>query len=280
VNKVCSEWDVSIRRACAVLVVCKGTYHYKLRRSGQADLKKRIKEIAETRMRYGYRRVHVVLQREGWMINVKRTYRLYSELGLQLRNKSPKRRVKAKLREDRCPASQPNETWAMDFVHDQLALGNKIRVLTVVDIFSKFSPVIDPKFSYRAEDVVRTLERVCDKIGYPKTIRVDQGSEFVSRDLDLWAYAHDVTLDFSRPGKPTDNAFIEAFNSKVRSECLNAHWFMSLDDARSKLEDWRRYYNEERPHSGIGQMTPILLHNPDGASSPPKGSEAENSGIR
>ena len=271
---------MSIRRACAVLVVCKGTYHYKLRRSGQADLKKRIKEIAETRMRYGYRRVHVVLQREGWMINVKRTYRLYSELGLQLRNKSPKRRVKAKLREDRCPASMPNETWAMDFVHDQLALGNKIRVLTVVDIFSKFSPVIDPKFSYRAEDVVRTLERVCGVIGYPRTIRVDQGSEFVSRDLDLWAYAHNVTLDFSRPGKPTDNAFIEAFNSKVRSECLNAHWFMSLDDARSKLEDWRRYYNEERPHSGIGQMTPILLHNPDGASSPPKGSEAENSGLR
>jgi putative transposase len=280
VNKVCSEWDVSIRRACAVLVVCKGTYHYKLRRSGQADLKKRIKEIAETRMRYGYRRVHVVLQREGWMINVKRTYRLYSELGLQLRNKSPKRRVKAKLREDRCPASMPNETWAMDFVHDQLALGNKIRVLTVVDIFSKFSPVIDPRFSYRAEDVVMTLEKVCGEVGYPRTIRVDQGSEFVSRDRDLWAYAHNVTLDFSRPGKPTDNAFIEAFNSKVRSECLNAHWFMSLDDARSKLEDWRRYYNEERPHSGIEQMTPILLHNTGGASSPSQVKEAENSGLR
>jgi putative transposase len=152
-------------------------------------------------------------------------------------------------------------------VHDQLALGNKIRVLTVVDTFSTFSPVIDPKFNYRAEDVVRTLERVCGEIGYPRTIRVDQGSEFVSRDLDLRAYTHNVTLDFSRPGKPTDNAFIKAFNSKVRSECLNAHLFMSLDDARSKLEDWRRNYNEERPHNGIGQMTPILLHNPDGASS-------------
>lgn len=259
----------------------KSTYHYKLRRSSQADLENRIKEIAETRMRYCYRRVRVVLQREeGWMINVKRTYRLYNELGLQLRNKTPKRWVKAKLREDRCPGSQPNETWAMDFVQDQLALGNKIRGLTVVDIFSKFSPVIDPKFSYRAEDVVMTLEKACGEVGYPKAIRVDQGSEFVSRNLDLWAYVHNVTLDFSRPGKPTDNAFIEAFNSKVRSECLNAHWFMSLDDARSKLEDWRRYYNDERPHSGIGQMTPILLHNPDGASSLPKGSEAENSGLR
>ena len=279
-NKVCCEWDVSIRRACRVLLVDTSTYHYKPRRRGQADLEKRIKEIAETRMRYGYRRVHVVLQREGWMINIKRTYRLYSGLGLQLRNKTPKRRVKAKLREDRCPASQPNQTWAMDFVHDQLAMGKKIRVLTVVDIFSKFSPVIDPRFSYRAEDVVMTLERICGEVGYPKTIRVDQGSEFVSRDLDLWAYANGVTLDFSRPGKPTDNAFIEAFNSKLRSECLNAHWFMSLDDARSKMEEWRRYYNEERPHSGIGQIAPILLHNTGGASSPSSAKEAENSGLR
>jgi putative transposase len=279
VDKVCSEWEVSIRRACRVLSVDTSTYHYKSRRRGQADLEQRIKEIAETRMRYGYRRVHVVLLREGWMTNIKRTYRLYTALGLQLRNKTPKRRVKAKLREDRCPASQPNQTWAMDFVHDQLAMGKKFRVLTVVDIFSKFSPIVDPRFSYRAEDVVMTLERVCGHLGYPSTIRVDQGSEFVSRDLDLWAYANGVTLDFSRPGKPTDNAFIEAFNSKFRSECLNAHWFMSLDDARSKMEDWRRYYNEERPHSGIGQKVPILLHNTGGASSPSPIKEAENSSL-
>lgn len=278
-DKICSEWDVSIRRACCVLSVDTSTYHYKSRRRGQADLEQRIKEIAETRMRYGYRRVHVVLQREGWMTNIKRTYRLYTAQGLQLRNKTPRRRVKAKLREDRCPASQPNQTWAMDFVHDQLAMGKKIRVLTVVDIFSKFSPVVDPRFSYRAEDVVMTLERVCGHLGYPRTIRVDQGSEFVSRDLDLWAYAKGVTLDFSRPGKPTDNAFIEAFNSKFRSECLNAHWFMSLDDARSKMEDWRRYYNEERPHSGIGQKVPMLLHNSGGASSPSLAKEAENSSL-
>ena len=142
----------------------------------------------------------------------------------------------------------------MDFVHDQLTLGRKMRILTVVDIFSKFSPTIDPRFSYRGEDVVATQERICAQTGYPGTIRVDQGSEFVSRDLDLWAYTYDVTLDFSRPGKPTDNAFIEAFNSKLRAECLNPHWFMSLEDAREKLEDWRRYYNEDRPHSGIGQI--------------------------
>jgi putative transposase len=125
-----------------------------------------------------------------------------------------------------------------------------------------------------------TLERVYRTVGYPESIRVDQGSEFVSRDLDLWAYAHGVTLDFSRPGKPTDNAFIEAFNSKLRGECLNAHWFMSLDDARAKLEAWRRYYNEDRPHSGIGQKTPILLHIAGGAASPPQAKEAENSSPR
>jgi putative transposase len=253
------------------------SYRYKPRRRGQANLEKRIKEICETRVRYGYRRVQVLLRREGVQVNHKRTYRIYRELGLQLRAKTPKRRVRAKLREDRCPAVAPNQTWAMDFVHDQLALGRKIRVLTVVDIFSKFSPATDPRFSYRAEDVVATLERVCAKTGYPSTIRVDQGSEFVSRDLDLWAYAHGVILDFSRPGKPTDNAFIEAFNSKLRAECLNAHWFMSLEDARQKLEDWRRYYNEDRPHSGIGQIPPILLHNPGDTSSPSPALEAENS---
>ena len=132
----------------------------------------------------------------------------------------------------------------------------------------QFSPVIDPKFSYRAEDVVATLERVCAKTGYPKTIRVDQGSEFISRDLDLWAYAKGVTLDFSRPGKPTDNAFIEAFNGRFRSECLNTHWFLTLADAREKMEDWLRYYNEDRPHGAIGNKPPILLQNPDRAASP------------
>jgi putative transposase len=263
------DWHVSIRRACRVLLFDTSSYHYRARRRGQADIEKRIREICETRVRYGYRRIHVLLRREGWLINMKRVRRIYSELGLQLRNKTPKRRVKAKLREDRVQATQPNESWAMDFVHDQLATGKKLRVLTVVDTFSKFSPAIEPRFSYRAENVVLTLERVCALIGYPKTIRVDQGSEFVSRDLDLWAYAHDVILDFSRPGKPTDNAYIEAFNGRFRAECLNAHWFMSLDDARSKMEEWRRYYNEERPHGAIGQIPPILLQNPGGAASPP-----------
>ena len=157
----------------------------------------------------------------------------------------------------------------MDFVHDQLATGRKLRVLTIVDTFSRFSPALEPRFTFRGADVVEVLERVGRQVGFPATIRVDQGTEFVSRDLDLWAYQRGVTLDFSRPGKPTDNAFIEAFNGRFRAECLNAHWFMSLADAQKKLEDWRKYYNEERPHGAIGNKTPISLLNHVGATSPP-----------
>ena len=148
-------------------------YTYKGKRGEQAPLKNRIKEICETRVRYGYRRVHVLLLREGWPINMKRTRRLYNELGLQLRNKTPKRRVKAKLREERTDATHSNQVWAMDFVHDQLATGRKLRILTIVDTHSRFAPATDPRFSYRGEDVVQTLERVCRQVGYPKLIRVD-----------------------------------------------------------------------------------------------------------
>lgn len=172
----------------------------------------------------------------------------------------PKRRVKARLVDDRRPATRSNETWAMDFVHDQLATRRKIRILTIVDTFTRFSPVVDPRFSYRGEDVVLTLERICRSTGYPQSIRVDQGSEFISRDLDLWAYQKGVVLDFSRPGKPTDNSFIESFNGKLQAECLNTRWFMSLDDARAKLEAWRRDYNEVRPHSGDRQQAADRAH--------------------
>lgn len=152
----------------------------------------------------------------------------------------------------------------MDFVDDQLATGRKVWVLTVVDTFTWSSPAIKPRFSFRATDVVEVLERVGRQPGFPKAIRVDQGTEFVSRDLDLWAYNHGVTLDFSRPAKQMDNAFIESLNSKFQAEYLNAHWFMSLDDARAKCEAWRRDYNEVRPYSAIGNKPPITLLNRSG----------------
>jgi putative transposase len=260
VDEVRTVWRVSIRRACRALPVDRSSYHYRSKRSGQAVLTKRIKEIAETRVRYGYRRIHVLLRREGWLVNAKRVCRLYREMGLQLRNKSPKRRVKAQLREGRAPASEPNQVWAMDFVHDQLFDGRKIRVLTIVDTFTRLSPAIEVRQQFRGADVVEVLERVSHEMGYPKTIRLDNGPEFISKELDLWAFMRGVTLDFSRPGKPTDNAFIESLNGKFRAECLNANWFLSLDEARRKCEAWRRDYNEVRPHSAIGNQVPAMLH--------------------
>ena len=191
---------MSIRRACAVLVAGRSTYHYASRRPAQAVLSKRIREIAETRVRYGYRRIHVLLRREGWQVNAKRIYRLYTEEGLQLRHKTPKRRVAAKLREDRCPPAAPNQVWAMDFLSDQLFDGRRIRILTIADAFSRLSPAIDVRPHYRGTDVVETLERVTRIYSTPKTIRVDNGPEFISKALDLWAWLNGVTLDFSRPG--------------------------------------------------------------------------------
>jgi putative transposase len=276
VDHVRTAWQVSIRRVCRALPVERSSYHHRSRRAGQAPLSKRIKEIAETRVRYGYRRIHVLLRREGWMVNHKRVCRLYREQGLQLRNKTPKRRVKAKLRSDRTTALAANDIWAMDFVHDQLFDGTKIRALTIVDLLSRVSPAVGVRQSYRGHHVVETLERGAAEFGYPKTIRVDNGPEFVSKELDLWAYLKGVTLDFSRPGKPTDNAFIESFNGKFRTECLNANWFLSLDEARAKCEAWRRDYNEVRPHSAIGNRTPIELHR---IAASPASRTSEEAGI-
>ena len=159
VDEMRSDWGVSIRRACGVFLVDTSTYHYKSRRPGQAGLEQRIREICQTRVRYGYQRVHVLLRREGYCHGQNKTRRIYRELGLQLRNKTPKRRVKAKLRDDRRPATRTNETWAMDFVHDQLATGRKLRVLTIVDTYSRFSPALEPRFTFRGVDVVEVLER-------------------------------------------------------------------------------------------------------------------------
>jgi len=193
-----------------------------------------------TRIRYGYRRIHVLLQREGWEVNAKRVYRIYREEGLQLRSKTPKRKVSAKRRESPVTATQTNEVWAMDFVSDQLFDGRRIRILTVVDAFTKVSPIVDVRRSYKGPDVVDTLRHVTAIYGMPKEIRVDNGPEFISKALDLWAYMNGVTLEFSRLGKPTDNAFIESFNSKFREACLNASWFLSEKDAKSKCDAWQK----------------------------------------
>ena len=189
-------------------------------------------------------------------MNHKRVYRLYSEEGLAMRKKPPRRRVACMKRELRPTASMKNECWSMDFVSDQLFDGRRVRVLVIVDNHTRESLALEVSQRIRGIDVVGVLERISKEHGFTKRIQVDNGPEFISKDLDRWAYWNHVHLDFSRPGKPTDNALVEAFNSRFRQECLNQHWFLSLDDARQKIEAWRQEYNTQRPHSALDYRSP------------------------
>lgn len=255
-NFLIEAYRVSTRRATSVIQLRQATYYYCPRPRDDRAERQRIREIAATRIRYGVERIHVLLRREGWFINHKKTYRIYCEEGLNLRSKRPRRRVAAAHRHERPIVSTLNACWSMDFVADQLFNGQKIRALTVVDNFTRESLAITVDYSLKAADVVATMLHLQLLRGTPKRIQVDNGSEFISLALDRWAYENSVTLDFSRPGKPTDNAFIESFNGSLRDECLNVHWFLSLNDAREKIERWRMDYNEFRPHSSLGNLTP------------------------
>ena len=197
-----------------------------------------------------------MLRREGWKVNHKRVHRLYREDGLSLRLRRPRRHVTAARRERQPGPGAPNQLWSMDFVSDALFDGRRLRALTVVDAFTREALAIDVDQGIGGEQVVEAMTRIAAIRGAPRTIRVDNGPEFISKALDRWAYENGVTLDFSRPGKPTDNAFVESFNGRLRDECLNTHWFLSVADARAKIEAWRRHYNESRPHTSLGWMTP------------------------
>jgi len=226
---------VSIRRACRTIPACRATYHYRSRGPVQAPLRQRIREIAETRMRYGCRRITVLLRREGWHMNVKRVHRLYRLEGLQMRLKPPRRRVMAKLRDGRSNATGPNQVWAMDWMHEMSCsmggvCGSSPSCIPGAGC-ARSCACVD-----RRLEVIDALEQARRRHGLPTTIRVEQGSQFTSKELDLWAYANGITLDFSRPGKPTDNAYVESFNATVRLECLGRHWFLDLDDAHEKVE--------------------------------------------
>ncbi len=233
-----------------------GLAYKPVRKILDAPLTRRIEEIAQTRVRYGYQRIHILLRREGWPINRKRVHRLYKLAGLNLRSKRPRRRRAAADRLDRPTLTAPNQSWSMDFVSDALFDGRRFRSLTVVDNFSRECLAIVIGQSLRGEDVVETLEYLRQERGSPRRVQADNGPEFISIVLDKWAYDHGLTIDFSRPGKPTDNVFVESFNGSFRDECLNVHWFLSLDDARQKIENWRTDYNHFRPHSSLGNAAP------------------------
>ena len=216
----------------------------------------RIREIAQTRVRYGYRMIRVLLNREGWKVGKDLVYRLYREEGLGLRKRPAGKRRAAVHRQERMRPTGPNQVWAMDFVSDQLSDGRKIRSLTVVDIFTRESLAIEVGQSLKGEDVVRVLNRLKRGRGAPKVLFCDNGPEFTGQMMDLWTYKNEVKIGFSWLCKPTDNAFCESFNGTFRSECLDTNWFSNLDDAKRLIEAWRREYNESCPHRALADRTP------------------------
>lgn len=214
-----------------------------------------MRELAMDRPRYGYRRVHVLLRREGWHVNHKKLHRLYREEGLALRSKRRKKRA-AQIRIVTQAPSQINELWSMDFVSDTLADGRRFRIHTLIDGYSRECLALDVGQSIGSAAVTRTLDRVIARRGKPAVIRVDNGTEFTSNLFDAWAYERRIQIDFIHPGRPVENGLIESFNGKLREEFLNAHWFASLDEAQRLVEQWRTHYNEVRPHSSLGYLAP------------------------
>ena len=249
-------YRVSERRACRAVGISRSVVRYRSVRPDQAPLRGRMRELAGVRVRSGYRQIHIFLRREGWQVNHKRIYRLYTEEGLTLKRRRPKRHRSAAARIQRPGPAHPNQSWAMDFIHDTLADGRKIRILTAIDVFSRECVALEPAATFRGGDVVGILDAARSERDLPQRIQVDNGTEFTSKALDHWAYWNQVELDFSRPGKPTDNAFIEAFNATLRRECLSQHWFIGLEDARTTLDRWKQDYNNHRPHSSLKNLPP------------------------
>lgn len=256
VQWVQDAFRVSQRRACNITGIARSTVRYCSRRPTQEPLRLRLKELAAVRVSYGYRRLHVLLRREGWEINHKRVYRLYVEEGLALKRKKPKRRRSATPRQGTQTADRPHERWAMDFMHDRLADGRLMRVLTVIDVFTRECLALVADKTFRGENVAGILSHLTKLHGPPDMIQCDQGTEFTSMAMDHWAYWNRIKIDFSRPGRPGDNARNEAFNGIVRRECLSQHYFMDLEEAQQILDDWRLDYNITRPHGSLEQITP------------------------
>lgn len=256
VKYIVSHYGLKLRRACTLIQQTRSTQYYQSVKDPKTALRRRMHEIAHTRVRYGYRRIHVLLKREGWQLGKNQAFRLYQEQQLQLRSKLPKRRKMVVCRQARIKPTQPNQVWSLDFVADQLANGARFRTLTIIDVFSKEALAIEVGQRLGGEHVLAALNRLAAQRKAPQYLFVDNGIEFAGRLLNLWAYHHQTRIDFSRPGKPTDNGHVESFNGSFRDECLNLHWFENLEEAKAIIEAWRRDYNESRPHMGLSGRSP------------------------
>ena len=257
VHWMVNHYPVSVRRACGYGLFSRAAWYRKSRAPDQAALRRRIREIAHSRPRFGYLRIHVMLRREGWRINRKRVHRLYRLEGLQLRMRM-RRRKHMYLHRGMVPkATHPHQRLSMDFVHDQLFDARPFHILTVIDQWSREAVIVEPRFRFWGSDVADLLDRWVAAHGAPETITVDHGTEFTSKALETWAWKQGVKLDFTHPGKPMENGHIESFNGRLRDECLNVNQFHSLDHARQLLDAWRLDYNHCRPHGSLGHLSPV-----------------------
>lgn len=251
------EFPVSERRACRLFRLSRTVAQYQSRRMDDPKLVERLKELAAKRRRFGAKRLHTLLKREGFKVNVKKVKRIYREQNLYLKQRR-EIKIKSTVRVPLAVPTAPNERWCMDFVSDQLGpSGRRFRTLTVVDVFTRESVMLFADYSIPGLAVTRALELAAIERGkFPESIVIDNGSEFTGKAMDQWAFENKIKLDFIRPGKPQENGFIESFNGKFRDECLSEHWFLSLEDARQTIEAWRIDYNENRPHTSLGNLTP------------------------
>ncbi len=231
-------FGVSERRALRIMEMSRSSFSYKAKARDSSALRLRMREITQARVHYGCERVFVMLRREGWRDNHKRVHRIYKEEGLSLRHYRPRRNRSVRKRQPIKLSTAPNTLWGMDFVSDALFDGRRFRLLTVVDHFTRERLDILVDQSLRGEHVAEAMTRLVAERGKPAAIKVDNGSEFAGKVMDRWAYENGVELDFSRRGTPTDNALVESFNGRLRQECLNEHWFLSLADARRKIDAW------------------------------------------
>lgn len=254
---------LGLSRGCNLIGLSRSTAYYVETRPDDGRVRERLKELAKENRRYGYLRIHYLLRQEGLVLNRKRTWRLYREEGLQVYKRKGRKRFKRE-RVPLSPAERLHQRWSLDFMSDSLCMGRRFRTLNVGDDFSRLSCGILADFSIRGERMVRYLDELGERYGYPEEIVLDNGPECTSQAMFLWSRRTGVALRFIQPGKPMQNGFIESFNGKFRDECLNEHWFTSLEEARTIIEEWRVHYNERRPHSALGYKTPKEFAETDG----------------
>lgn len=253
--------NISERRGCRLVSLNRKTCRYRRRQRTDSPTHDRLRQLASEYPRFGYRRIHALLKREDFKINLKYVYRLWKQQNLSLPKRRP-RKMRAKATIGIVPkATRPNQVWTYDFIFDQTLSGRSLKMLTLIDEFTRECLAVEVGISIKSERVRRTLQKICAEKGNPELIRLDNGSEFVGKAVNEWLAENGIKPVFIEPGKPWQNGKCESFNGKLRDECLSREWFSSVREAQVVIESWRKFYNEERPHSSLEYLTPLEFRN-------------------